>query len=70
MYTFISTQYNGTIIIIQVFRRLQKLQLCTSHMSLLNTLEIAAEGHDEQVFDWQYTLEQNTLSSQGAHVLR
>ena len=39
----------------QVFTRLQKLQLCTSHMAMLKTLDVAAEGHDEKVFDWQDT---------------
>ena len=52
----------------QVFTRLQKLQLCTSHMAMLKTLDVAAEGHDEKVFDWQDTQKENAVTTQQPNV--
>ena len=48
----------------QIFTRLQKLQLCISYKAVLQTLDIASEGHDEQVVNWQDTLEENAITLQ------
>ncbi len=41
------------MILLQVFRRLQKLMLCLSPTATINLLNNLGEGHDELVLEWQ-----------------
>jgi len=52
----------------QVFTRLQKLQLCTSYKAVLKTLDDASEGHDEQALHWKQNLEDSAAFHQQTHV--
>lgn len=52
----------------QVFTRLQKLQLCTSHKAILKTLDDASDGHDEKVFNWKEDLEEKAAFSEETQV--
>ena len=40
-------------IFIQTFTRLQKLMLCLSHQATISLMDTIAEGHDEEVMEWQ-----------------
>ena len=53
---------NAVIPLIQVFNRLQKIQLCLSHKSTLRFLDIASEEYDEKVHRWRESLLERTTN--------
>lgn len=48
--------HNAVLPLLQVFNRLQKIQVCLSHKSTLRFLDIAAEEYDEKVHIWRESL--------------
>ena len=53
---------NAVLPLIQVFNRLQKIQLCLSHKSTLRFLDIASEEYDEKVHRWRESLLERTTN--------
>ena len=42
----------------QTFSRFHKLMVCVSHRSTISLMDNIADGHDEEVMEWQDTLSQ------------
>lgn len=47
---------------IQVFNRLQKIQLCLSQKATLQFFDVAAEEYDEKVHRWKDSLVEKTAN--------